>query len=51
MEPKTKELIAVDIGEFEASYKIITELEQRHNTQLRYILSTHRHADHVGGNL
>ena len=32
MEPKTKELIAVDVGEFEASYKIVSELEQRHNT-------------------
>lgn len=51
LEPKTKQLIAVDIGCFETSYKIITELEKRYDTQLRYILSTHRHADHVGGNL
>ena len=51
MEPQTKQLIAVDVGEFESSYKIISELEKRHQTQLRYILSTHRHADHIGGNL
>mmetsp|Transcript_4729 Transcript_4729/g.8082 ORF Transcript_4729/g.8082 Transcript_4729/m.8082 type:complete len:97 (+) Transcript_4729:193-483(+) len=51
MEPQTRELIAVDVGEFDKSYKIISELEKRHQTQLRYIFSTHRHHDHVGGNL
>ena len=51
MDPKTKHLIAVDVGEFEKSSKIIGELEKRHNTQLRYILSTHHHSDHIGGNL
>ena len=51
MEPKTKQLIAVDTGCFKTSYKIISELERRHDTQLRYILSTHHHWDHVNGNL
>jgi len=32
MEPKTRELIAVDIGDFETSFKIISELERRHDT-------------------
>ena len=30
MEPRTKELIAVDVGDFETSYKVISELERRH---------------------
>jgi len=30
MEPSTKELIAVDVGCFDTSYKIISELEKRH---------------------
>jgi hypothetical protein len=51
MEPKTRDLIAVDVGEFDKSYKIISELEKRHDTQLRYILSTHHHPDHIGANL
>ena len=32
MDPKTKQLIAVDVGEFETSHKIISELERRHQT-------------------
>lgn len=32
MDPQTKQLIAVDTGEFETSYKIISELERRHKT-------------------
>ena len=51
MEPKTRALIAVDVGEFDKSKKIITELEKRHDTQLKYILSTHHHPDHIGANL
>ena len=30
MEPRTKELIAVDVGDFKTSYKVISELERRH---------------------
>ena len=51
LEPQTKHLIAVDMGEFEVSSKIINELEKKHQTQLRYILSTHKHHDHIGGNI
>ena len=32
MDPQTKHLIAVDVGEYEKSSKIIGELESRHNT-------------------
>jgi glyoxylase-like metal-dependent hydrolase (beta-lactamase superfamily II) len=51
MEPRTRHLIAVDVGEFETSHKVISEIEKTHKTELRYILSTHHHDDHVGGNL
>ena len=50
MEPRTRSLIAIDVGEFETSYKVISEIEKTHKTELRYILSTHYHDDHVGGN-
>jgi len=51
MEPSRRELIAFDTGEFEKSSKIIAELEQRHQAHLTHIFSTHKHSDHVGGNL
>jgi glyoxylase-like metal-dependent hydrolase (beta-lactamase superfamily II) len=51
LEPRTKALIAIDIGEYDVSEKVVTELEKRHNTQLKYIFSTHHHDAHVGGNL
>jgi hypothetical protein len=28
LEPRTRNLIAVDLGEFETSHKVITEIEQ-----------------------
>ena len=46
----TNSLLAFDVGEFEKSHKIISEIEQRKNAKLRYIFSTHKHNDHVGGN-
>jgi len=51
MEPRTRQLIAVDVGDFSASFKVISELEKTHRTELKYILSTHHHDDHVGGNI
>ena len=51
MEPSRRELIAFDTGEFEKSSKIVAELEQRHQATLTHIFSTHKHSDHVGGNL
>jgi glyoxylase-like metal-dependent hydrolase (beta-lactamase superfamily II) len=51
MEPRTRSLIAVDTGDFEKSFKVINEIEKRNKAELRYILSTHHHGDHVGGNL
>jgi len=52
MEPSSKALIAVDVGHFESSHKVVTQLEERHpGAKLKYILSTHKHNDHIGGNL
>lgn len=51
LEPSKKELIAFDTGEFHKSHKIISELEQRFQAKLTHIFSTHKHEDHVGGNL
>lgn len=39
------------MGDFEASKKVIEELEKQHRTKLSHILSTHHHGDHVGANL
>jgi glyoxylase-like metal-dependent hydrolase (beta-lactamase superfamily II) len=51
MEPQTKSLLAFDTGEFEKSSKIVEELENRHKAKLTHIFSTHKHDDHIGGNL
>ena len=50
-EPQTNALIAVDVGDTEQSGKVIRGLEKEFNTTLSYILTTHRHWDHVNGNL
>jgi hydroxyacylglutathione hydrolase len=49
-EPMNKILIGVDFGEFEISKKIVTKLENELNSKLKYILTTHSHHDHSGGN-
>lgn len=46
MEPSTRSLIAIDLGEFEISHKVITEIETTQRAQLKYILTTHHHNDH-----
>lgn len=51
LEPRTRALIAVDVGDFEASHKVVTEIEKVQKAQLKYILTTHHHEDHVGGNV
>lgn len=51
LEPRTRGLIAIDVGEYEASRKVIEELEKQNRTRLTHILSTHHHGDHIGGNL
>jgi hydroxyacylglutathione hydrolase len=43
--------LAFDTGEYAKSSKIISELETKNNARLRHIFSTHKHEDHVGGNL
>jgi len=50
-EPSTQTLIAVDTGDYKQSNKIICELERRTGATLGYILSTHKHWDHIDGNL
>jgi hypothetical protein len=32
MEPKSRDLIAVDTGEFEVSHKVVSEIERRYDT-------------------
>jgi len=51
MEPKTKQLIAIDTGEFDKSSNIVNQLEKTQGARLTHILSTHKHSDHIGGNL
>lgn len=48
---QTNSLIAFDVGEFDKSFKIISEIESWKQAKLRFIFSTHKHNDHVGGNL
>lgn len=49
-EPKNKFLIGVDFGDFEKSKSIVEKLESKLEGRLRYILTTHIHGDHSGGN-
>ena len=49
-EPQTNQLIAVDVGESEKSANIIFQLEKMYDSKLAYILCTHKHHDHIGGN-
>jgi glyoxylase-like metal-dependent hydrolase (beta-lactamase superfamily II) len=46
LEPSTRSLIAIDLGEFEISHKVITEIESSQRAKLKYILTTHHHGDH-----
>jgi hydroxyacylglutathione hydrolase len=47
---KTKTLIGIDFGEYEQSKKIVEILEEFTDSKLKYILTTHSHWDHCGGN-
>ena len=49
-EPQTNQLIAVDVGETVKSANIIMQLEKMYDSKLAYILTTHKHHDHIGGN-
>lgn len=49
--PDKPYLVAIDVGDFDASYKVISKLEKKFNSQLRYIFTTHYHPDNSGGNL
>jgi hydroxyacylglutathione hydrolase len=51
VEPRTRQLIAIDMGESEVSRKVIEELEAQNRTKLTHIFNTHHHSDHIGGNL
>jgi hydroxyacylglutathione hydrolase len=45
-----KNLIGIDFGEFDKSRKIVEKLEDDLSARLTYILTTHSHWDHSGGN-
>ncbi len=49
-EPQTKTLIGIDFGEFTQSKSIVDKLETKFTSKLKYILTTHAHHDHSGGN-
>ena len=40
----------MDVGESEKSANIILQLEKLYDSKLAYILTTHKHHDHIGGN-
>ena len=47
LEPRTRKLVLIDAGDFEASKKVVTEIEkQQKGAKLEYILTTHHHGDH-----
>jgi hydroxyacylglutathione hydrolase len=50
-EPVNRHLIGVDFGEFNMSRKVVEGLERSLSSELKYILTTHSHADHCGGNI
>jgi len=50
-EPQTNSLIGIDVGDVEQSDRVIKGLEREYGAELRYILTTHKHWDHVDGNL
>lgn len=49
-DPVTKCLIGIDFGEYDKSSKIVNQLETKLDCKLKYILTTHSHNDHSGGN-
>jgi glyoxylase-like metal-dependent hydrolase (beta-lactamase superfamily II) len=51
LEPRTRQLIAIDVGDYDASRKVIEELEEKNRSKLSYIFTTHHHWDHSRGNL
>ena len=47
LEPRTRKLILVDAGDFEASRNVVKEVEaQQRGSKLAYIFTTHHHGDH-----
>ena len=51
MDPRTKSLLAVDVGHSKAYLNVISQIQKQHpGSKLTHILSTHHHADHIGGN-
>jgi len=52
VEPKTKQILLVDPGDYEASKMVVEQLENKYwGAKLSYIFSTHSHPDHIGSNL
>jgi len=51
LEPRTRKLILIDAGDFEASSKVVKEIEgQQRGARLSHIMTTHHHSDHMGAN-
>lgn len=47
---KTNSLLAFDFGEYDISSKVVKDLENKLNSKLKFIFTTHAHNDHQGGN-
>lgn len=47
---KSSSLIGVDFGEFDISSRVVHSLEKGLNSKFKYLLTTHSHNDHCGGN-
>ena len=46
VDPETKKVVIVDPAEFDA----VDSFLEKNNLSLNFILNTHHHYDHVGGN-
>lgn len=47
---KTNTLIGIDFGDFESSKLAVEKIEKISNSKLKFIMTTHAHWDHSGGN-
>ena len=45
---KDKNICIIDTGRFESRYRILKNIIEKNNYQLKYIILTHDHYDHIG---